>query len=346
MFFTEYAKKWRKSAKYLTLFFFGYICGMSEESLFETSFVPSDKPSKVLLLGNGIYRAFDDTQTWGNLLRFVVCELRKKGAEVKFEPSDETSYILYFDYLYTMWKKRPKSEENESSRLNDFTKEVSGIFNKWFDKQDVDDVKRINKMVWSHFNVVLTTNVDNRLENICDKGWTSRSEGKWKYSTYRRKINENRTIYYIHGSVSHKDSICFGLDHYLGESRNLYNGLRERKESNPQEKTSLNSMLKKSWLYYLFCEDVDIVGQGLDCTEVDLWWALEKRFQYKSQNRICNKVRFFMPSLDWTANRGKIEMLKALDVEVVIIHCCEYKDFYEKYFAEYAGANFIETKEK
>lgn len=315
---------------------------MSEESLFETSFVPSDKPSKVLLLGNGIYRAFDDTQTWDNLLQFVACKLRKKGVDVKFGPSNKTSYILYFDYLYMVWKRYQRSVVNENSPWTKFLQELKVYFDEWFDKQDVDDVERINKMVWSHFNVVLTTNVDNRLEKNCDKGWTSRSKGKWKYSTYRRKINENRTIYYIHGSVSHKDSICFGLDHYLGESRNLYNGLRERKENNPQEKTSLNSMLKGSWLYHLFYTDVDIVGQGLDCTEVDLWWALEKRLLYKKKN----KVRYFMPCLDLHGNLEKIEMLEALDVEVVIVHCNEYKEFYEKYFAEYAGVNFIETKEK
>lgn len=327
---------------------------MSEESLFETSFVPSDKPSKVLLLGNGIYRAFDDTQTWNNLLQFVACELRKKGVDVKFGPSEKTSYILYFDYLYTMWKRHRCSDKNETSQWTEFSQELQDYFDEWFDKQDVDDVERINKMVWSHFNVVLTTNVDNRLENICDKGWTSRSEGKWKYSTYRNKTNDNKSIYYIHGSVSHKDSVCFGLDHYLGESRNLYEYLYGKKHEEDcsfveilcGKDQNVKDLQKKSWLYYLFCEDVDIVGQGLDCTEVDLWWALEKRFQYKSQNKICNKVRYFVPCLDWQEILEKIEMLEALDVDVIIVHCNEYKEFYERYFAEYAGANFIETKEK
>ena len=50
---------------------------------------------KVLLIGNGIYRAFHgEEESWENVLRFVKKEFEKQGMSLNLESSSKISYSL------------------------------------------------------------------------------------------------------------------------------------------------------------------------------------------------------------------------------------------------------------
>ena len=223
--------------------------------------------------------------------------------------------------------------------------------------------------------MVLTTNIDNRLEiNFPNmdaeyeddgdyaKEWAQSSSRKWKYSTFRRKENGLRKIFYMHGSIDKEKSICFGLDHYLGEYMCQYDclyGLKSEAKTMLLQKLMGDEMssgkkeeLEKSWLYhFLFC-DVDIIGQGLSNDEIDIWWMIEKRFQYNiirsiendnpNDKKVVNRkntIRYFYPSREMEKSKPKVELLRAFDIVPVVIPCSTYREFYKIYFDEFAGEN-------
>ena len=331
---------------------------------------------KILLVGNGIYRAFHgEDESWENVLRFVKKEFEKQGMSLTLEPNSENiSYSLYFEYLYAEWKKKKGLKSNETETWKSFAEEIANILNlKYKSPEYVGCTTVINEMVWNHFDVVLTTNIENRFEKVvtdvakdadCDddktEEWASACNRKWKYSVYRRKEwnDGKKKIFYMHGELGKPYSICFGLDHYLGEYMCQYDILYGIK---PDEKRVVLKWLngeecvtddecKDSWLYHFFFNDVDIIGQGLGKDEIDVWWAIEKRFQYrlKRENRSNviedNRIRFFIPSFRWKNNLDKIKLLNAFGVETQEIHCSDDREFYKIYFEDFAENNCLDNK--
>lgn len=331
--------------------------------------------SKVLLLGNGIYRAFHgEEESWESVLRFLKKRFERLGLEIKMDPSQFESGILFFEYLYVRWKRireekvscfnEMEKSSNEIAEWYAFSQKIQEFFKERFDCDEYTIYSElINKMVWNHFDVVLTTNVDNRLERRADlEEWKHCSNRQWKYSTFRRKTNEDgKKIFYMHGNLDKDTSLCFGLDHYLGEYRCQYDCLYEPKEKSQPKKRilwhlegekkevehDLDDEYKDSWLNYFFFNDVDIVGQGLNKEELDIWWALEKRYHYKhlrKMNKVekCaadNRICYFYPSIALKEHKAKNELLRSLDVIPVVIPCSTYREFYKIYFDEFAGEN-------
>ena len=81
---------------------------------------------KVLLIGNGIYRAFHgEEESWENVLRFVKKEFEKQGMSLNLESSSKISHSLYFEYLYSVWKKNKGPQANESTAWSEFAKKIA-----------------------------------------------------------------------------------------------------------------------------------------------------------------------------------------------------------------------------
>jgi hypothetical protein len=327
--------------------------------------------SKVLLLGNGIYRAFHgEEESWDNMLGYVKGRFERDGIVLNIEPSALRSYTLYFEYLYACWKKsewKSKNEGNEVKMWGEFSGKLQEYLSEKYDSPEYGAYSGyINSLIWKHYNVVLTTNIDNRFEKSDEDGktltggWNPKSGGKTTYSAFRLKVNDQKKIFYMHGSVDKKRSICFGLNHYLGEQKCQYDclhGLLKLESEMMQQlltgEVSVNNKKedqKKSWLYYFLFSDVDIIGQGLSNDEIDIWWVIENRFHYKQiyesgvdklrnkkKNVRHNTIRYFYPSIE--KNKSKVELLRAFDIVPVVIPCSTYREFYKIYFDEFAGEN-------
>ena len=296
---------------------------------------------KVLFLGNGIYRAFHgEIESWNSILNTLFCELLKG----KLREMPDCSPILKYEYLHT------QVEKNFDSKVANCLKRI------YKKPQFLKHCDKINEMIWGHFDTVITTNVDNRLEGIeKSKQWKSTSGRKWKFSTFRQKTasHEDRDlkIHYVHGEISKYRSICFGLAHYLGEYRNHYETTVEQKfmEKVADDSSTIELSSKYitdqfdsdvlPWSYYIYNNPVDIVGFGLDSSEVDIWWILKLRMLKKCRN----KVRYIYPSIDENAKKI-LPLLRAYDMVPVVIPCSEYSKFYELYFKKYAGNNCLKKQ--
>ena len=329
--------------------------------------------SKVLLLGNGIYRAFHgEEESWENLLGYVKDRFERDGVVLNIEPSALGSYTLYFEYLYACWKKSKYKDAKvvkDIQTWGEFSGKLQDYLSEKYDNSEYTAYSDyINRLIWKHYNVVLTTNIDCRLERSNEDGqpltggWKSSSGGKKTYSAFRLKVKGQKKIFYIHGSVDKKRSICFGLNHYLGEQKCHYDclhGLLKQEREMMQQlltgEVDVNNKkecLRKSWLYhFLFC-DVDIIGQGLSNDEIDIWWMIEKRFQYNiirsiendnpNDKKVVNRkntIRYFYPSREMEKSKPKVELLRAFDIVPVVIPCSTYREFYKIYFDEFAGEN-------
>ena len=328
--------------------------------------------SKVLLLGNGIYRAFHgEEESWESMLGHIKNEFKREGIVLNLEPSALRSYTLYFEYLYACWKKskwKSKNQGNEIKMWGEFSGKLQEYLSEKYDSPEYTAYSDyINRLIWKHYNVVLTTNIDCRLERSNEDGkpftgeWNSSCGGKTTYSVFRLKAKEQKKIFYMHGSVDKKRSICFGLNHYLGGQKcqdDCLHGLldQERKvmlQLLTEEEVANESRgdINNSWLYYFLSNDVDIVGQGLSNDEIDIWWVMENRFHYKQicdsregkfkneNNNQHNIIRYFYPSIEMEKNKSKLEMLRAFDIVPVVIPCSTYREFYKIYFDEFAGEN-------
>ena len=294
---------------------------------------------KVLFLGNGIYRAFHgEIESWNSILNTLFCELLKdKLCEIP-----DCSAIIKYEYLQTQIKE--KFEKKVAERLRDIYKRPDFL----------KLCTRINELVWGHYDTVITTNVDNRLEGI-EKKWKLSSQKQWKFSTFRQKtaVHDNRElkIHYVHGEISKYRSICFGLAHYLGEYRNHYENTVKKKyrdkivsdsskiELSSKYITEQRCLDELSWTYYIFNNPIDIVGFGLDSSEIDIWWILKLRMLKPH----TNKVRYLYPSIDENAKKI-LPLLKAYDIVPVVIPCSGYSEFYELYFEKYAGNNCLKKQ--
>ncbi len=110
---------------------------------------------KILFLGNGIYRAFHgEIESWNSILNTLFRELRKG----KLREMPDCSPILKYEYLHTQVEK-------------DFDSKVANCLKRMYKRpQFLKHCDKINEMVWGHFDTVITTNVDNRLEAIEKNG--------------------------------------------------------------------------------------------------------------------------------------------------------------------------------
>lgn len=166
------------------------------------------------------------------------------------------------------------------------------------------------------------------------------------YSVRRHKDiledgNLRSKLWHIHGDIDTPPSIMLGLDHYCGSVAKIDSYVKGRYEFDQNKaKVKVPSILDKlknleefdgsSWVELFFTSDIHIVGLGLDFSEIDLWWILNKRARFMLDNKttelIKNKIYFYSTS----ENEDQRELLRTLSVENILIELSGAKNNYEE----------------
>ena len=121
------------------------------------------------------------------------------------------------------------------------------------------------------------------------------------------KGEQHKTFWNIHGDSSSPKDIILGLSDYC-----KYVAIINGYLSNSNEETN------PCWIDLLFNTDVHILGLGLGYEEVDLWNILTTRKRKKrSDPGNCKNRIYYYAIRDKSYDYGKMELLKALDVNVV-----------------------------
>ncbi|MEM8231783.1 SIR2 family protein, partial [Morganella morganii] len=149
------------------------------------------------------------------------------------------------------------------------------------------------------------------------------------YSLRRKRIytldNYTKILWNIHGEIDNPKSIMLGLDHYCGSVSKIDTYVKGKYSYTANgtnfliksiiHKLRNNCFCHTSWVDLFFSTNVHILGFSLDYSETDIWWLLNKRARFSSEEKINNKIYFYTHNIC----DEKKELLKAFNVKVITI---------------------------
>jgi hypothetical protein len=302
-----------------------------------------------ILFGNGLNYLSDDQISWNDLLD------RIKGTN-QFDSTSLPNTMIYEKIMLHKHSNPNESIRNTESNLKN---EIADVLKKQKTNQFYE------KLLNLKFDNYLTTNYDYALNDsfkaIKKGNWIENNSTEGIYSLRRNtsfndsKNNEHCKIWNIHGEVSNPKSIMLGLDHYCGSIGKIDGYLKGKYEYQFEnikhqtipiiEKINTNEFDNVSWVELFFKTDLHIIGFGLDYSEIDLWWIINKRARLKEEISIENKIKFYVSPFDkkfktqngydkYIKEKHKRELLNSFDVEVVEMPL-DAQLFDKKYEAQY-----------
>lgn len=291
---------------------------------------------KTILFGNGLNYLSKDFISWKQLLDKIKGDNLFENGKLPNTMIYERSIIgnpISFD---TLTQKEEAIKRDIAKMLNDFPS------NQYFDK--LAEIKAENYLTTNYDYAALETYKSNSSYEIVNRS----TEGiysirRHKNINFQGKVQSK--IWHIHGEIDTPPSIMLGLDHYCGSVGKIDNYVKGRYDYQVEKKTiktpsiieKLNDKSKfdqSSWIELFFNSNVYIIGLGLDFSEIDLWWILNKRARIILDNEtrrlVKNKVRFYSTSDD----KDHIETLKSLHIDIVQIKLNSSGDKYAKAYDE------------
>ena len=237
----------------------------------KTVMIGHDQIPKVLLLGNGINRAYD-FKSWEELIEKIgTKELSKKEKEsLKAVPYPLQPVILTDDHL--------------GEKMKSVSDSLSGI------RASEEEAKLLREYANLPVDAILTSNYTYELEKAIEPAFQCRAGRKcrWRYLAYdengkfcREQLQTyffpeegGPPIWHIHGEASRPDTMILGHYYYgklLSKLQQNVSQLIKRHKASQAKKFNLEI---HSWLDYFMLGDVYIVGCGMALSELDLWWLV------------------------------------------------------------------------
>lgn len=272
---------------------------------------------KVLLLGNGINRAYGG-KSWDQLLDSIKdSEEYPLAAKNYIMPMPLKAAMLTNNQLAQKMRSIVKS--NDSIDNHNQLQKIS-----WRDFIDTNPQMRKHiRQTVEHFDYVLTTNYSYEIEMalldadivkpeqiaaLMNFHEISNAQTQFLINTYN--LVGTTPIWHIHGEARKPDSMIIGSAYYgkllkrcieridggTASTINENDGSIKKMPSKGKEyKRNYQSQRPQkigSWIDAFVLGDVYILGFGLDLSESELWWLLD----YKSQNKlICGQTFYFEP---------------------------------------------------
>lgn len=243
---------------------------------------------KVLLLGNGINRAYGFA-SWDELLNSI---------QTKVLDPEETESLKNIPYPL-----RPVilTEDHLSSRLKEISGELSGL------RAPEAEEALLRAYLRLPMDAVLTTNYTYELEKALDPKFVSLPNrhckarhvayDKGSVQTIRQMGTyfevDGQRIWHIHGEAARPDTMVLGHYFYgklLSKMQKAMPLLIGRRRSNGAKGLGIDC---RTWLDYFMTGDVYIVGFGMDASELDLWWLVN----CKKRNFPDTTVTLFKPGI-------------------------------------------------
>jgi len=271
-----------------------------------------------LFLGNGFSRiVFNNIPSWGDLFK------------------EEGSNIRNYTFLYEKYFLNYNGVLQEDTIKNNILKNINTALTKDNVNVNICDVDKFGEYL-SKNNVynIITTNYDNGIEcilcEICsyekEKVKELKEEEIYNIRTYSKYVNHKTghevKLWKIHGDISRIKSITFGFDQYCGFLSKLSNYIKGEYKSKRGyecnvsilEKCKTGSFDNLSWAELFFNTNVYIVGFGMDFSEIDIWWLLNKYARsVKATPEISNNI-FYLFNEQYDDKVEKANIFEALEV--------------------------------
>lgn len=239
----------------------------------------------VIFVGNGPNLIDDKGKQWSMILD-----------ELAGDTTDKHERDLRDAKPFTLWFEEILSRQSSSNSL--FEK-VGDLVS----KMTPNDIHY--KIMSIPCQNIITTNYDHNLESVINGEWQTTSTAREsKYSLFRRRSNDSKHIWHIHGEVSLTGTIMLGHDQYSGYMQKIRNfltqgvstQLKERKGKPYYSKFSKDKNRNKdyveSWVDLFLESEVHMIGFGLDYTENHLWNLIRKKRDLIKSGKQCGKLTF------------------------------------------------------
>lgn len=276
---------------------------------------------QVLLLGNGINRAYDGG-SWDDMLKAIT---RRDDLPVSLNsPMPLQAILVSGDQLSTVLRSQKfKKAWSEKSIDDEYQNYLTQVLN-----LPVSEILTTNYSYELEMAALKATTIKESLLKsiIMHSNCVNRCENKYRFYTYNRLPNGMR-IWHIHGEARVANTMILG-HYYYGNNLAKMRAILQGSSKKHPIKTDISEF--DCWLDSFILGDVYVLGFGFDLSEFDLWWLLNRKKLEKADH---GKVYFYQPR---TAGFDeKLELLKLMDVE--ILDCgfaesygrpCDYRAFY------------------
>lgn len=293
-----------------------------------------NRKPQILLLGNGINRAFD-SDSWDDLLNSI--DRRRDRYDIGgFRCPEALKAILI-------------TEDNVDKALENKKEALGNLGTEKSEKQ----MRLLRRLLELPFDEILTTNYSYELETAAlghDKvneralrrmqahtDEVSRCESSFMLHTYNRvelgdPENGERRIWHIHGEARKPGSMILGAYYYgnllgkivdLNKKRGNYYSL-PRSEGTPKI---------RSWADAIILGDVYILGFGFAFSETDMWWLLNRK---KREPGSVGKTYFYELKPSSEINRAKLDLLRLMGVKIIYntVSNNDWQEAYERAIAD------------
>ena len=295
--------------------------------------IPYGKIPKVLLVGNGINRAFGG-EAWYDLI----------GGMNKKQDTRVTKVLNEVPYpIRAVITTNDNVDENirkvcEKMIQLEPSKEQLDLLREYLDLP-IDAILTTNysyeieKAIEPNFFCKI--NVRNKWrKNTVDTSQTKDEFGLFKYFEFECSGSEKR-VWHIHGEAARPNSVVVGHYYYC----NLLN--RIIKQAADVIRGYRSSCKKgidyqpKSWIDYFLIGEVFIIGFGMDFSEMDIWWLINLK---KREFANCGKIHWYEAGSN---GREATKLLaECYNVEVANVKSNEYYiSFYKNVLKEIAEAD-------
>ena len=243
-----------------------------------------------IFFGNGINRISDKPLDWNELLKRLAVY-----ASVKVDLAEKPYTMIDEELLL-------RSNSMDESNIKKYIQQ----------ELQVTDISSLYERLYSiGVTNYITTNYDFSLESIFEEKLYRKDfrkqETLYSIRTHITMSNQDNdiNIWHVHGDIERIPSIALGLDHYCGSVSKIdaylkgnYSYIEDKKEKR------LNGIIAKlngtesfdsvSWIELFYNTNVHIIGFGLDYSEIDIWWILNKRQRYikSSKTNLFNKIYY------------------------------------------------------
>lgn len=262
---------------------------------------------QVLLLGNGLNRAYDG-DTWAEMVDNLHSNPRVAKASIKQMPFPLQIIAATGDQVEHTIKEHKET---------------------FYGLDKIEQIRApIEQLLCIPFDHILTTNYSYEIERVADKRVkadglfckklqdynppATKSETKYMLHTYNKIRFQGREhkIWHIHGEARKPDSVVLG-HYYYGKLLGKYQDLLGRRGNKQlfRERAGEPPILS-SWLDAFIMGDVYVLGFGYDFSEMDMWWLLNRKQREKAST---GKLHYYTHRED---DAAKLALMRAYGAEI------------------------------
>lgn len=245
---------------------------------------------QVLLLGNGLNRAYN-AESWSDLIERIHTNQKVNLNTIKKAPFPLQAVLATEDRVDVAIR------ENQT---------------RFCGAENVDELKLpIQKLLSIPFDHIITTNYSYEIERIANSKVQSdgqyckklmrhtgaRADVKYLLHTYNEITYQGmiHKIWHIHGEIRKPQSVVLGHYYYGNLLGRYQKELNERGNQHFFRQQKNKPIIIKPWIDAFIMGDVYVLGFGLDFSEMDIWWLLNRK---KREHATHGGFYFYEPAQD------------------------------------------------